>query len=189
MSQTAVKERLYEGMFLLDSNQAAQDWSDLEAHVRGILERHSAKIEHAERWPDQRLATEIKGVKKGTYYLTYFYAPTEAIAAIRRDVELTDRILRCLVVQEDFLAEEMKRRQEQARRRSAQPTPAAPARTGPSPEAEETESAVAEAAAEVRDFSEEESAAETEGSSEDSFAEESGSSDEAEASEEKPSAE
>ena len=189
VSQTAVKERLYEGMFLLDSNQAAKDWSDLEAHVRGILERHSARIEHAERWPDQRLATEIKGVKKGTYYLTYFYAPTEAIAAIRRDVELTDRILRCMVVQEDFLEEEMKRRQEQARRRAAQPTPHAAPREDPAPPAEEADSFVAEPAAKGNDLLEEEVTAAAEGSVEESFAEEGDHSEGADSSDEKPSQE
>lgn len=148
-------ERLYEGMFLLDSNEAAKGWSDLESHVTGMVEKHSGKLQHSERWPDQRLATEIKGVKKGTYFLTYFTAPTDQIAGLRRDVELSDRILRFLVIQEDFLEEEMQRRKDQARRRAEQPAPAptpppaakeAPAEEAPAAEAPAAEAAPAEEA-------------------------------------------
>ncbi len=126
-------ERLYEGMFLLDSNEASKGWTDLEGHITGLLEKNEARLEHSERWPDQRLATEIKGVKKGTYFLTYFNAPTQSIAGLRRDIELSDKILRFLVVQEDFLDEEMKRRKDQARRRAEQPASPPPA---PAPVAE-----------------------------------------------------
>lgn len=130
-------ERLYEGMFLLDANEASKGWSDLESHITGLLGKNHARLEYSERWPDQRLATEVDGVKKGTYFLTYFRAPTDRIASLRRDVELSDRILRFLVVQEDFLDEEMARRREQSKRRSEQP---AAAREAPRPESAEARS-------------------------------------------------
>ena len=138
-------ERLYEGMFLLDANEAAKGWADLEGHITGLLEKHEARLEHSERWPDQRLATEIKGVKKGTYFLTYFNAPTQSIAGLRRDIELSDKILRFLVVQEEFLEEEMQRRKDQARRRAEQPATPPPAKEA-APEAS-TDSAATEASA------------------------------------------
>jgi len=108
-------------MFLIDANEASKGWSDLESHILGILGKNDARLEYSERWPDQRLGTEIKGVKKGTYFLTYFRAPTDRIASLRRDVELSDRVLRFLVVQEDYLDEEMARRREQSKRRAEQP--------------------------------------------------------------------
>ncbi len=140
-------ERLYEGMFLLDANETAKDWSELESHVKTLLSKNQARLEYGERWPDQKLAYEIKGVRKGTYYLTYFRAATERIADLRRDVELSEHILRLLVVQEEFLEEEMERRREAAARRSTpQPeTPAAsegePNRTPAKVEASEKEPA------------------------------------------------
>jgi small subunit ribosomal protein S6 len=120
-------ERLYEGLFLLDSNEAAKGWSELEGHITGLLDKHEARVEHAERWPDQRLATEVQGVKKGTYFLTFFRAPAEGIVGLRRDVELSDRILRFLVTRETFTEDEMIRRREQARRRAEHPAPQAAA--------------------------------------------------------------
>lgn len=104
------KQRLYEGMFLIDSNLAVKDWTGLETHILDILKKHHAEVLYSERWPDRRLAYDIKGVKKGTYYLTYFNAPAQAIKDIERDVQLSERILRLLIIQEDGLDREMERR-------------------------------------------------------------------------------
>jgi ribosomal protein S6 len=102
--------KLYEGMFLIDSNLAAKDWSALEAHLLEILKKHKTEVVYSERWPDRRLAYDIKGVKKGTYFLTYFKAPPEAIKEIERDARLSERILRLLIIQERGLEREMERR-------------------------------------------------------------------------------
>lgn len=111
---------LYEGMFLFDANETARDWAALESHIDTLLTKHSAEVQYAERWPDQRLAYEVKGVKKGTYYLTYFRAPGDSIAPLRRDAELSERILRLLVIREDWLEEEMGNRREAAATRKVQ---------------------------------------------------------------------
>lgn len=98
--------KLYEGMFLFDANYAGKDWPGLEQHVQDLFQRHAAELVHAERWPDRKLAYEIKGCKKGTYYLTYFNAPTTAIQGLQRDCGLSDRVLRAMFVYEDALAED-----------------------------------------------------------------------------------
>ncbi len=102
--------RLYEGMFLLDSNLATKDWPGLEAHIQDILKKNRAEILYSERWPDRKLAYTVKGCKKGTYYLTYFNAPPEGIRDIERDSKLSERILRVLIIQEKGLEREMERR-------------------------------------------------------------------------------
>ncbi|MCZ6792331.1 MAG: 30S ribosomal protein S6 [Planctomycetota bacterium] len=102
--------RLYEGMFLFDSNLASRDWPGLEHHVGEVLKKHSAELLYSERWPDRRLSYEIRGCKKGTYYLTYFKAPPQAIVGLERDCQLSDRVLRLLVVQEEGLEEELEKR-------------------------------------------------------------------------------
>lgn len=101
---------LYEGMFLFDSNLASRDWPGLEHHVGEVLKKNSAELVYSERWPDRKLAHEIKGCKKGTYYLTYFKAPTDGIVGLQRDCHLSDRVLRLLVIQEDGLEEELEKR-------------------------------------------------------------------------------
>jgi small subunit ribosomal protein S6 len=102
--------RLYEGMFLIDSNLAAKDWTELETHIQEILKRNRAELLYSERWPDRRLAYDIKGCKKGTYYLTYFNAGPDSIREIENDSRLSERILRLLIIQEQGLDREMERR-------------------------------------------------------------------------------
>ena len=92
--------KLYEGLFLMDSNLAAKDWPGLEGHVQEILKKHGAELLHTEKWPDRRLAYEIKGCKKGTYYLTYFNAPSTSIDGMRSDIALSERIIRVMFVSE-----------------------------------------------------------------------------------------
>ncbi len=98
--------KLYEGMFVFDANHAGKDWPGLEQHVNDLVQRHEGKLVHTERWPDRKLAYEMKGCKKGTYYLTYFNAPTTAIQGLQRDCELSDRVLRAMFLYEDELAED-----------------------------------------------------------------------------------
>ncbi|MEM7263633.1 MAG: 30S ribosomal protein S6 [Planctomycetota bacterium] len=111
--------RLYEGMFLFDANESARRWAELEERVESIFSKNDAKIQYAERWPDQRLAYEINGVRKGTHYLTYFTAPPENVQQIRRDSELTEDIMRVLVLHEEGLEDEMARRKELAEKRKS----------------------------------------------------------------------
>src|SRR4029453_1356095 len=97
-------------MFLFDSNLAAKDWPGLERHVQDLLQKNSAELVYSERWPDRKLAYEIRGMKKGTYYLTYFRAPTTAIQGIKRDTELSERVVRVLIINEESLEGDSARR-------------------------------------------------------------------------------
>jgi len=105
-----VASKLYEGMFLFDSNLAAKDWPGLERHVQDLLQKNSAELVYSERWPDRKLAYEIRGMKKGTYYLTYFRAPNTAIQGIKRDTELSERVVRVLIIHDETLESDCEKR-------------------------------------------------------------------------------
>ena len=143
-------ERLYEGLFLVDASVASQNWAELEALMTGIVTNHGGSIEYSEKWPEQRLAYEINGTKRGVYFLVYFRADTQSIVGMRNDAQLNEKIMRCLFVQETFLEDEMKRRKEVAERRMAEPEPASEAPAAETPAAEEAaeEEPAVEAAAE-----------------------------------------
>ncbi len=89
---------IYEGMFVLDSGRAAKDWEGAKALVDGVLERYGAKPILRDRWDERKLAYAIKRQKRGTYYLAYFEAPGDAVTQIRRDLVLTEGVLRFLVL-------------------------------------------------------------------------------------------
>ena len=92
---------LYEGMFLFP---AAADASAAD-HLREILGRAEAEVLVLKKWDDRRLAYSIDGQKRGTYFLTYFYARPAQIANIQRDVTLSEQVLRALILKGDYLGE------------------------------------------------------------------------------------
>ena len=97
--------KLYEGLFLFDANLAAKDWPGLEKHIGDLLTKNEAEMVYSERWPDRKLAYEVQGCRKGTYFLTYFNAPGPAITALHRDVQLSERVLRLMVLQNEYIEE------------------------------------------------------------------------------------
>ena len=93
-----VSIRLYEGLFLVDSDLAASDWDKVNSAIRRILERSDAEIVSMKKWDERRLAYEIQGKSRGTYILTYFNVAGDKIGAIERDVQLSESIMRVLIV-------------------------------------------------------------------------------------------
>ncbi len=86
----------YEGMFLLDNAAASADFDGTSAQVDRILEKHGAEVVHKELWDERKLAYEIKGHRRATYYLIYFRAPTQALTEIDTDLGLNEVVLRHL---------------------------------------------------------------------------------------------
>jgi len=92
-------------MFLFEAKEKG-DWEPDRDHALAILERHGAKVIRQEKWAERKLAYEIKKVRRGIYFLTYFEADTDAIDAIRRDCGISDKILRVMILRCESLPEE-----------------------------------------------------------------------------------
>jgi ribosomal protein S6 len=92
-----MKTREYEAMFLLDNAAAVADFDGTAGLVDQILVKYGAEIVQKEKWDERKLAYEIRGHKRATYYLTYFRAPTDAIGRIRADATLSEKIVRHLI--------------------------------------------------------------------------------------------
>ena len=97
-----VKENVYEGMFLLGPSSATEPQAALDL-VKGFIERHGGQIKVLKKWDERKLAYEIKGNKRGTYIISYFKAPGEAVTQIERDVNLSEEVLRVMVTRADHL--------------------------------------------------------------------------------------
>jgi small subunit ribosomal protein S6 len=94
--KTAVK-KLYEAMFLVDSGQAS-DWDAVVKNVKTILKRADAEIVSIRNWAERKLAYEINNKSRGTYVLCYFKADGEKIRNIEKDVQLSEQIMRVLIL-------------------------------------------------------------------------------------------
>ncbi len=105
MAETS--NRSYEGLFLFPQSASA----DLQAcvdHIRDILSRSQVDVLALKKWDERRLAFDIRGNKRGVYFLAYFSAKPGALVSIERDCNLSERMLRSLVVRVELSDEEMR---------------------------------------------------------------------------------
>ncbi|MEA3226820.1 MAG: 30S ribosomal protein S6, partial [Planctomycetota bacterium] len=100
------KKKLYEAMFLVDSADAGSDWDGVIAAITKILERAKVDIVSMRKWDDRRLAYEIKRKSRGTYLLCYFRSDGQQNQEIERDVQISERIIRVLILCVDWMTDE-----------------------------------------------------------------------------------
>ena len=99
-------KKLYEGMFLIDSAEAAKDWDGILELINKILTKADAEIVSVRKWDERPLAYPIRRCVRGTYILAYFRSDGKKIHEIERDVQLSERIMRVLILRADHLTEE-----------------------------------------------------------------------------------
>jgi len=95
----------YEGMFLL-SQTATADLAAAVDHLKAILDKVGAELIAMSRWDERRLAYEIKKQKRGLFILTYFTCPARHLADLERECNLSEVVLRELIIRADHLTEE-----------------------------------------------------------------------------------
>ena len=95
--------RMYEGLFLIDNAHASTEWDNVVKHIHDILQKNGAEILKTEKWGEKKLAYKIKSHKRGTYLLVNFNAKNSAIAMSRRDFQLSDYIIRFLIIKDDTI--------------------------------------------------------------------------------------
>lgn len=93
--------RMYEGLFLIDNAHASTEWDTVVKHIQDILQKNGAEILKTEKWGEKKLAYKIKSHKRGTYLLIHFNAKNSAITPIRKNFQLSDYIVRFLIVKDD----------------------------------------------------------------------------------------
>jgi small subunit ribosomal protein S6 len=85
-------------MFLLDNAVVRESWNKAKAVVTDTLEKHGAKVRTIRRWDERKLAYPIRNKNRGTFALCYYEMGNEHIAAMRRELELSDRVMRYLIL-------------------------------------------------------------------------------------------
>jgi small subunit ribosomal protein S6 len=85
-------------MFLVDSAESSQNWDTVVGTVKTILERAEAEIVSINKWDERKLAYKVSGKTRGTYILCYFKAEGERLQNIEKDVQLSEQIIRVLIL-------------------------------------------------------------------------------------------
>jgi len=98
--ETVTKKKLYEAMFLIS------DWDGVIAAITKTLERAEVDIVSITKWDDRRLAYEIKRKARGTYILCYFRSDGQKNQEIETAVQLSEKIIRVLILCVDWMTDE-----------------------------------------------------------------------------------
>ena len=93
------------------------DWDGTSGIVDQLLTKYGAEIVQTEKWDERKLAYEIRGHKRATYYLVYFKAASDVAAKVTADASLNDKIVRMLILTLDEpIADHIKKRAEERER-------------------------------------------------------------------------
>ena len=97
--------RAYEGLFLVEEGKATEAAQEVNDHIHGLLDRHGATVRTFEKWNSGRLAYEVDGKKRGTYFIVQFDAEPAQIDALTKDCELSPIVLRAMVLRKENIGQ------------------------------------------------------------------------------------
>ena len=97
-SVTESNKNKYEGMFLLNNSELADEAGAGVGTVNEFLEKHNCASVRTDVWDERKLAYPIARQKRGTYVLSHFEGVGESIDSMSREVSIRDDIMRVLFV-------------------------------------------------------------------------------------------
>ena len=89
----------YEVIFVVDGTLAEEAAAELIAKFKGLIEANGT-IEEVQDWGKKKLAYPINDINDGYYTLVHFTSAPEFPAELERNFNITDGILRALVVKD-----------------------------------------------------------------------------------------
>ena len=88
----------YELLFILKPTLTEEEVSAKVDFVKEILTKNGANIASVQSMGTRKLAYTVKKYERGTYFVVYFEAPTQAIAEVERIIRITEEIIKFLTV-------------------------------------------------------------------------------------------
>jgi small subunit ribosomal protein S6 len=97
----AKQTNVYEGMFILDPSKYSRDPAATSQQIADMIMQNGGTVLASRLWDERKLAYPINGHKKGIYWLTYFKMPGDGITPLERQCEITDDVIRKLILKVD----------------------------------------------------------------------------------------
>ncbi len=94
-------QNVYEGLFIFDSNRYSRDPGGVSGQIAEFVRKCGGEMIVSRLWEERRLAYPIDGQRKGIYWLSYFKLDSRHVATIERECQLSESVLRCLVLKVD----------------------------------------------------------------------------------------
>ena len=92
---------IYETVFMARADLSAKQVEDMTTKFCDLLKQNKGKILKTENWGIRKLAYQINGHRKGTYWIVYFRIDGNRIPEFERACRLNDNILRNLTLAVD----------------------------------------------------------------------------------------
>jgi small subunit ribosomal protein S6 len=92
---------VYDCLLILDSNRYSRDAAGAAGQIKALIEAQGGEVLVNRLWEERRLAYSIRGQRKGTYWLSYFRMEGKGIAKLEREFQLSELVLRSLVLKVD----------------------------------------------------------------------------------------
>ncbi len=93
-------------MFLFDPTMASESGA-VEAELKRVFDRNGAEIITWGKWDERKLMYEIENRKRAYYALVYFKADETRLVDFDRDCQLSESILRVMVLNAEDQTREM----------------------------------------------------------------------------------
>ena len=94
-------EKVYEGLFIFDSDLYARGADEISSQVATIVEQFGGEVLLSRLWDERKLEYPIKGHRRGTYWLAYFKMNPSDVKELTRQFQLSDSIIRFLIISVD----------------------------------------------------------------------------------------
>lgn len=105
VSMRIIPKAKYEGLFLFPQSINVDLKSGVEL-IRDTITKAGGEIIALKKWGDRQLCFPIKKQKRGVYILCYFAVPTDKLSAIDRVFNLSEALLRHMIVRAEHLSVE-----------------------------------------------------------------------------------
>ena len=88
----------YEVMFIVEPTVASKEWTRVTEELEKTIKRYGAEALSLKKWGERKLSFPIQKQQRGTYVLRYFSGPPESVNRIRDDFQLSEIVLRFLII-------------------------------------------------------------------------------------------
>ena len=88
----------YEVMYVIDTALEEQARSELINRFSNLVAQNGGTVDRVDEWGKRRLAYAINYKTEGYYVLMYIKAPSELPKELERNFQISDKILRSLVI-------------------------------------------------------------------------------------------
>ncbi|MFA6118587.1 MAG: 30S ribosomal protein S6 [Parachlamydiales bacterium] len=99
------KSRLYEGMYILNSNLSEDARKNALNKIKSSIEEKKGEIHKIHDMGKRKLAYEINKKREGYYYLIYFSIPTNYIQDLWNEYHLNEDLIRFSTMRTDCVLE------------------------------------------------------------------------------------